>query len=198
MNFEYVYIFTNPAMPEWIKVGKTKNLKQRKINLSKKTAVPLPFECEAALKVPADNVFNVEHSLHDLLGINIDSQKEFFRTSASEVLKIFKAIQPAIPNSTLLLKEELNSETPDEKKKAAATTFDLLQIPVGSVLVYAGDSSKSCKVADHKNQVELNGEIVSLSVAAKKLCGYIVSGYQKFLFEDELLSDRRQRLHPEL
>lgn len=198
MNFEYVYILTNPAMPEWVKVGKAKNIKNRISSLNKKTAVPLPFECFAALKVPSENVFNVEHGLHKFLGFSFQKEKEFFRTSKEHVLEFFKATQAMIPNSELLLETDLNKETAAEKKKAAATTFELLQIPVGSKLVFTKDSNVVCEVADNINQVVYNGERYSLSGLGVKLCGFNVSGYQYFTFEDELLAARRQRLHPDL
>ena len=73
MKYEYVYILTNPAMPDWVKVGKSNNV-LRRINDLKCTAVPLPFECFACLKVPADNVMNVERGLQTFLGYSF--QKE--------------------------------------------------------------------------------------------------------------------------
>ena len=198
MSYEYVYLLTNPAMPEWVKVGKTNSIPDRLRNLSDRTAVPLPFECQAALKVPADKVFDVEHSLHEFLGFSLDSSKEFFRTKPDTVLTFFRAVQRLVTDCTLLLKEDLNAETPSEKKKAAATTFEILDLPVGSKLVYTGDSTKVCEVADAKNQVVYEGQNYSLSDLAFRLCGYRVSGYQRFTSDDELLADRRQRLHPEL
>ena len=198
MNFEYVYILTNPAMPEWVKVGKSKNIKSRLSNLNKKTAVPLPFVCFAALKVPSENIFNIEHGLHKFLGLSFQKEKEFFRTSKERVLEYFEITHGMIPNSELLFEGDLNKETSAEKKKAAATTFELLEIPVCSELIFIKDSKIVCKVEDKINQVSYNGEQYSLSGLAVKLCGYNVNGYTRFMFEDETLWKRRQRLHPEL
>lgn len=197
-KFEYVYILTNPAMPEWVKVGKTSNIKNRLATLSDRTAVPLPFECYACLKVPSESVFNVEHGLHKFLGFSFQKEKEFFRTSKDRVLEFFEVTETMVPGCTLLRYAELNAETPTEKKKAAATTFELLQIPEGSELVFIGTPPITCKVVDKKNQVEYEGKKYALSDLATKLCGYRVSGYQKFMFEDELLYDRRQRLNLKL
>lgn len=197
-NYEYVYILTNPCMPDWVKVGKAKNIKNRISNLNEKTAVPLPFECFAALKVPAENVFNIEHGLHKFLGFSFQKEKEFFRTSKERVLEFFEATHSMFPDSELLREGDLNAETPTEKKKAAATTFELLGIPVGSKLVFIKDSNVVCEVADKTNQVLYEGENYSLSGLGVKLCGYNVSGYQYFTFEDELLAVRRNRLHPNL
>lgn len=198
MNYEYVYLLTNPAMPDWVKVGKAKDINNRIASLNEKTAVPLPFECFAALKVPAENVFNIEHGLHKFLGFSYQKEKEFFRTTKERVLEFFEVTHSMFPDSELLLESDLNKETPAEKKKAAATTFALLNIPVGSKLVFIKNPSIVCEVANESNQVYYEGEQFSLSGLGVKLCGFNVSGYQYFTFEDELLSERRQRLHPNL
>ncbi len=46
-----VYVLTNPAMPNMVKIGKTtRDLELRLADLYS-TGVPLPFECEYAAKV---------------------------------------------------------------------------------------------------------------------------------------------------
>ena len=46
-----VYVLTNPAMPNIVKIGKTtRNVELRLADLYS-TGVPLPFECEYAAKV---------------------------------------------------------------------------------------------------------------------------------------------------
>ena len=198
MNYEYVYCLTNPAMPDWVKVGKAKNIKARLSALSKKTAVPLPFECKAALRVPAESVFKVEHGLHEFLGFSFQKEKEFFRTSLKDVLRFFNTMCSVIPDCQLLIGEDLNFETVQEKKKAAATNFGLLSIPVGSELVYINDTSVVCTVADASNKVMYKNKEYSISGLAMELRGYHINGYRCFMFEDETLWERRQRLHPEL
>lgn len=42
-KIEYVYVLTNPAMPEYVKVGRTNNIERRIKDLSKDTSVPLPY-----------------------------------------------------------------------------------------------------------------------------------------------------------
>ncbi len=48
------------------------------------------------------------------------------------------------------------------------------------------------------NNVIYDGQKYTISGLAVKLCGYNVNGYTRFMFEDETLWKRRQRLHPEL
>lgn len=197
MKFEYVYILTNPAMPEWVKVGKSNNV-LRRINDLNCTAVPLPFECFACLKVPADNVMNVERGLQTFLGYSFQKEKEFFRTSPDRVLQYFETARLLNPSYEILKGDDLEEQPEKEKEKAAATTFELLELPVGSKLVFTKDSSVVCEVADKTNHVVYNGETFTVSGLAVKLCGYSVTGFSYFTFEDEVLWDRRRRLHPEL
>lgn len=197
-NYEYVYCLTNPAMPDWVKVGKAKNIKNRLTSLNKKTAVPLPFECPAALRVPANSVFKVEHGLHEFLGFSFQKEKEFFRTSLDNVIRFFNTMRSVLPDCQLIMGDELNHETLQEKKKAAATNFALLDIPIGSQLVYINDISVVCTVADESNKVLYKNKSYSISALAVELRGYNVNGYKQFMFEDETLWKRRQRLHPEL
>ena len=197
MKFEYVYILTNPAMPEWVKVGKSNNV-LRRINDLNCTAVPLPFECFACLKVPADNVMNVERGLQTFLGYSFQKEKEFFRTSPERVLKYFETAQLLNPAYEIIKGEDLEDESQTDKEKSAATTFALLDISVGSKLVYTKDSTVVCEVADNINHVIYEGKKYTISGLAVELCGYNVNGYTRFMFEDETLWKRRQRLHPEL
>lgn len=197
MKFEFVYILTNPAMPDWVKVGKSNNV-LRRINDLNCTAVPLPFECFACLKVPADQVMNVERGLQTFLGYSFQKEKEFFRTSPDRVLQYFETARLLNPAYEIIKGDDLEGETEKETEKAAATTFELLEIPVGSKLVFTKNPGIVCEVADNQNKVIYAGETYTISGLAVKLCGYRVTGFAYFTFEDEVLWDRRRRLHPEL
>lgn len=65
-KIEFVYIFTNPAMPEYVKVGITNNIERRIRDLSHKTAVPEQFNCHAFLTVKGDKpcAADIEKSFH--------------------------------------------------------------------------------------------------------------------------------------
>ncbi len=197
MKYEYVYILTNPAIPDWVKVGKSNNV-MRRINDLNCTAVPLPFECFACLKVPAENVMNVERGLQTFLGYSFQKEKEFFRTSPERVLQYFETARLLNPAYEIIKGDDLEEQTEKEKEKAAATTFALLELPIGSKLVFTKDPSITCEVADNVNHVFYNGETFTVSGLAVKLCGYSVTGFSYFTFEDEVLWERRRRLHPEL
>jgi hypothetical protein len=51
-NAGIVYVLTNPAMPGLVKIGKTsQNEVSARISQLYTTGVPLPFDCEYAVKV---------------------------------------------------------------------------------------------------------------------------------------------------
>lgn len=128
MNPQFVYILTNPCLPDFVKVGKTKNLKERINALSRQTAIPLAFECYAYLEVPGDRVSNIETALHHLLGVAYDKKKEFFRTSPEAVLHYFREvveINPAIKLHTNLMDIE---DTPAAKKQIQPLLFCSFQL----------------------------------------------------------------------
>ena len=59
-----IYVLTNEAMPGYIKIGKTTtSVEQRILELSRATAVPLPFECPYAARVA--DMDGAEKALHD-------------------------------------------------------------------------------------------------------------------------------------
>ena len=63
---EFVYILTNPSIPDLVKIGKTTNIKKKMRSLSGPSGVPLPFECYYCCEVK--NMEEVEKRLHIGLG----------------------------------------------------------------------------------------------------------------------------------
>ncbi len=191
MKYEYIYILTNDCMPDWVKVGKTKNIKERLKNLYS-TSVPLPFECFAFLAVPPEYTSQVENSLHSLLGISFSQKKEFFKTTPDSVLNVFK--QAVRFNKLFKLVEHPNL---GEEKQSNQTTFKLLNIPINSTLYYISDPSITCTTYNGINKVLYQGELYSISTLGRKLKGYNVNGYTCFYYDNnkENLTKRRERLY---
>lgn len=197
---DYVYIFTNAAMPDWVKVGRTDCIENRLNELSN-TSVPFRFECYADMKYPNEYISVIESDLHEMLGDTFDKEKEFFRTSPEIVYSYFQKI--ARHNKEFILTKH-HVEAIPEDNKSVQTTFELLQIPVGAVLKYKKDESVECIVADNKSNVRFGGTIASLSGVAKLLLqAKSARGSDYFKWPDsdkpnETLTQRRERLHPEL
>ena len=70
-----VYILTNEAMPDIIKVGITENL-ERRIKELDNTSSPLPFECYYAVEVKDASI--IEKKMHQGLDIYRVRQKNRF------------------------------------------------------------------------------------------------------------------------
>lgn len=77
----YVYILSNPAMPDFVKIGHTmKKVEERAKELSN-TAVPLPYTVEHEELVEKPMV--VERLLHaKLRNFRVSRDREFFKVSA--------------------------------------------------------------------------------------------------------------------
>ncbi len=196
---EYVYVLTNPAMPEYVKVGRTNNIERRIKDLSKDTSVPLPFECYAYLCISGERgetSSNVEHSLHSILAGQCTKNKEFFKTSPESVVEVFRYSIGINPSMKLVI---CNQPPQEKTQHSSRTTFAFLNIPVGSELVYKLNPEIKCTVFNSDNKVLYNGSATTLSAIACKLENRSVNGFERFFypssdFPNETLWERRKRL----
>lgn len=195
---EIIYILINEAMPGYVKIGKTStSLEQRVKELSGSTSVPLPFTCFYACTVK-DASF-VEHQLHDAFDNNrINPHREFFQISPERVVSALKLaeIENLTPKKDLVESHEdqkaLNEARKDIRERF---NFKMVNISVGSELVFSRDENIKAKVADDKH-INYNNEITSLSTSAQKILGYDygVQGTAYWMYEGETLDERRQRM----
>lgn len=194
-DVEFVYLFTNPAMPEYVKVGITNNIERRLRDLSSRTAVAEPFECYSFLTVKGNkpSAADIEKILHFFLSRKYNKAKEYFKASIDEVEQFFKYVEVINPR----IKYSLYKKAGKEKSKQ--TTFEMLNIPIGAELVYIADSSVRCVVKNNKNGVSFNGKETTVSWIAGDIEKRSVNGYERFVypaseFPDETLWERRCRL----
>lgn len=79
-----VYCLTNPAMPGYVKIGRTEDLHARLRGLDN-TSVPLPLECVYAVEVPDAGA--VERLLHETFGdTRTRDSREFFEVGEQRVM----------------------------------------------------------------------------------------------------------------
>lgn len=194
-DVEFVYLFTNPAMPEYVKVGITNNIERRLRDLSSRTAVAEPFECYSFLTVKGNkpSAADIEKVLHFFLSRKYNKAKEYFKASLGEVEEFFKYVEILNPRIKYSLYKK------DGKEKSKQTTFEMLAIPVDAELVYKGDSSVRCIVVNNKNGVLYNGKETTVSWIACDIEKRSVNGYERFVypaseFPEETLWERRCRL----
>jgi hypothetical protein len=211
---EVVYIFSNEAMPNLIKIGKTArdDIQQRLDELyNSHTGVPLPFTC--LYKAVVENGDKVEKALHAAFDCDrINPKREFFTTAPHRVIALLKAF--ALPDYDTAVQEEdvVSSTSPEEMLAVARVArenvrrsnfrFSEMDVPIGAELVYVDDEMKRCTVVDDR-KVQYEETLYSLSGLALKLrleAGYktvAVNGAGYFLYEGELLSEHRYRMESE-
>jgi len=198
-----VYVLTNEAMPGLVKIGFTTDSVESRIQqLSTHSGVPLRFECFYAAEI--DDHVRVEKTLHQLFGDQrLNPKREFFKLDPEKVVLALSLAKPkeVTPGKVIVDVEE---EVALEKAKARRPRLRLNAIGIlpGAQLTFSRDEDINAKVVEG-NTVELNGEQMSLSAAAHKVLsskGYrmqTASGSEYWMFEGELLDERRRRLEAE-
>ena len=114
--------YTNPAMPEYIKIGRTfrEDVEQRLKELSNPSGVPLPFECRYAAEVA--DATKVEQALHDAFECDrINPKREFFKTDPQRIITLLKAHE--IANVTPSAQKMLDEITSPEDKEAQSNAI---------------------------------------------------------------------------
>jgi len=105
-----VYVLKNEAMPGYVKIGTTKELKQAIAGLDT-PGVPLPFECFYARRV-SDAEF-IESRLHSVFaGARIRKSREFFKVLPERVkaaLEIAPGEEVTIKRAVLESEHDLES-----------------------------------------------------------------------------------------
>ena len=95
-NYGIVYVLTNPAMPDIVKIDMTnRDTIDARMKELFNTSIPLPFECEYACKV--SDCEKVEKALHIAFHpYRIHAQREFFKIYPEQAIAILSLNQPAI------------------------------------------------------------------------------------------------------
>jgi hypothetical protein len=196
MSEGWVYILLNEAMPDFIKIGLTRqNDVSVRLKQLDNTSTPLPFECYFAARVP--DCERLERTLHFVFGEKrARISREFFRCDKDLVKAIIElvAIQEEEPT------DQEQAITPAQRSEIEATkrarqdrTLQSLGIMPGETLTFAKDPDVTCVVAGPRTVV-FQDEEMSLSKAALKAVrdmGYswgAVSGFEYWLCGGKKLS----------
>jgi len=199
-----IYVLKNEAMLGLVKIGLTTDSVESRIgNLSSNSGVPLPFECHFAAEVPDTfDLGKLEKTLHQLFAEHrINPKREFFKVEPEKVVLAlsiggFKEVTPGKADIDPV--EVLAMEKAKEQRRSRIN-LSALGINIGDTLVLSRDEEVTATVMP-AGKVSYKGEILSLSAAALKALqemGYkstAVSGSDYWMFEGELLDERRVRL----
>ena len=196
-----IYILTNPAIPDLVKIGRTQNLEERVRSLSSHSGVPIPFEVYYSCEVSDPD--KVEKHLHDGFGDHrVNPKREFFRINPERVVSILKLVEirDVTPGLDFVNDDEEQQTLDKERNRRTNFTFSSVNIPIGSVLHFVRDEDITVSVVDDKS-VDFEGEITSLSQSSIKILvrdfgwkSTQVTGPRYWVYENETLSERRLRL----
>lgn len=199
---DIIYILTNEAMPGLAKIGRTTDSVESRISQLSTSGVPLPFECYFAAEV--NDCARLEMTLHQLFSESrINPKREFFKVDPEKVVLAisigeFKEITPGVA--------EIDKEEQQALEKAKThrpkIKLESLGIKSGDILTCSRDETLTTTVVDG-GKVNYQGETLSLSAAALKALhslGYstpAASGSEYWMFDGELLVERRNRMEAE-
>ena len=147
-----VYILTNEAMPDTIKVGITDNLDRRVRELDN-TSTPLPFECYYAVEV--ENASVIEKKIHEGLDDKrIRQNREFFNATPEQAKAILE-IAELMGGKNITPTEDVVETAQDKqaldnerKRRGNIDYFGILGIAKGTTLTFSKDKSITCETAD--------------------------------------------------
>jgi hypothetical protein len=195
-----VYILTNDSMPGIIKIGITdqESIEDR-IKQLDNTSIPTPFRFYFAIE--SDRYVEIEKNIHDAFSdFRIRKNREFFKMEperAVSALRISGATEIKMTNEMIDEEGKKIEETPEIKisrKRKGKISFELLEIPIGTELIFTRDSNKTCKIISD-SEVEYNGNNYTLSSLALKLlneAGYnwpSANGTLYFKYKDKTINE---------
>jgi hypothetical protein len=132
-----VYILTNIAMPNLIKIGFTMNTVENRVNeLSSATGVPHPYEIE--FQVECRDPEFIEKSVHkNLNNYRVNSNREFFKVSpilaAKEILSLIDEVIQVETRlniqESLVISNELKSISNNQLLAEAHRITDWIEVP---------------------------------------------------------------------
>ena len=171
MSKGIIYVLTNPAFPDLVKIGKTASDAgfQGRMRDLYTTGVPFPFSCEYACEV--DDMDKVERKIHSAFGKNrVNSKREFFEISPERIIDILQIVPHTRVDVTIEYEdkvEQLESEKAIQKiqNKRSKFNFSDFDIEVGTTLYHTKKNEQTCVVAQ-TNNVIFRGELTSPSQSA--------------------------------
>lgn len=92
LDYQYVYVFSNPSMPGIYKIGYTDKLPERRLEvLSRPTGVPEQFQM--IFSFPCFNGIRLEKEVHMALkDFRINEDREFFQLPLSQIIETIERL----------------------------------------------------------------------------------------------------------
>lgn len=183
----YIYIMTNPALKDMVKIGYASNVENRRKQLST-TALPYEYEIYATYETSGNLEDKKLHKMIDNLNpdLRITKNREFFVLSPEDAYELLESIA-VISGTKDKLKRVKKTAAKKQITKRPPVNFKKCNIPIGAELVFAEDSNITVTVISER-KVQYNDEITSLSAISDKIKGYSTSGPQYFTYNGKTIS----------
>ena len=203
-----VYVLSNPAMPNLIKIGYTTHSDAHiRIGQLFTTGVPVPFKLEYACST--DKPEEVEKALHTAFApYRLNPRREFFEINPSQAIAILELLHIGA-DATIEVERQPSSPEVDqvsaaagqrlESQRRAKFTFSKLGIPQGAELVFVNDETQIAIVYSD-NKVQFEGEVMSLTRATRLALDLPDGAANRqpgpyWLYEDQSLLDMYEEFH---
>lgn len=213
-----IYILTNPAFPQYVKIGYADDISKRLDQLNRSECIPFAFRVYATYEVNSRLSDLKIHSIIDKLNPNLRSidnfngqkrVREFYAMSPEDAYSILEAIAEihdctdkltlVQPSDDEVDAEETAQEIVEERKERLSPfSFSKCNIPIGAELEFYLTANNptgiTCTVIGDRH-VEYKGKKTSLSALAAELSGKTpVAGPRYFKYNGEWLNSIRDRL----
>ncbi len=170
----FIYIMTNPALKDMVKIGFAADVEARRKQLST-TALPYEYEVYATYETSGNLEDKKLHKMIDNLNpdLRVSSNREFFVMSPKEAYELLEAIATISGTKDKLKRVKKADEASGKGQhvKKPPLNFAKCGIPMGAELVFTEDPSVKVYVVSER-KVRWNEEITSLSAVAGTLKGY--------------------------
>ena len=182
----YIYIMTNHALENMVKIGYAKNVEERRKQLST-SALPYEYEVYATYETNGNLEDKRLHQLIDDLNpkLRVSKNREFYDMMPEQAYKLLEAIA-IISDTTKKLRKIKQTHI---NMKRPPIDFIKCGIPQGAELIYTENPNiKVMVVNNHK--VKYQEELTSLSAIVKQLKGYKhVSGPSYFTYNGKVITE---------
>ena len=184
----YIYIMTNPALQDMVKIGFAKDVEARRQQLST-TALPYDYEVYATYETSGNLEDKKLHNLIDNLDseLRVSKRREFFVLSPEAAYELLESIA-IISGTQDKLKRIKIPENQKQSIRKPPINFYKCGIPKGAELVFTEDTSVVAVVYNER-KVLYNDNITSLSAISDGIKGYSTSGPAFFTYNGTLVSD---------
>lgn len=188
MSKGFIYIMTNPALKDMVKIGYATDVENRRKQLST-TALPYEYEVYATYETSGNLEDKKLHGMIDKLNpdLRVSSNREFFVMSPQDAYALLEAIA-VISGTKDKLKKVKIAESKKQKVRKPPVNFKECGIPIGAELVFIDDPTVVVTVVSER-KVRYKDEITSLSAISDSIKGYSTPGPAFFTYNGRKVSD---------